>query len=387
MPQDGRDVIRGRRNAGCGDDCRRPYAGPVLGREFDVEIERVAHGGHFVGRIDGRVVFVRHALPGEFVRVRITGVEKSFLRGDAVSVLSASPDRVEPPCPLAHPDGCGGCDFQHVSLSAQRQLKAAVVREQLSRLAGIEREVVVEEVPPTTHWRTRMQFVPLPGSRRGLRKHGSHDVVEVDRCLIEAPGARDAGGDDRTVVETVLGREFQVAADGFWQVHPAAPALLTQTVLAMLAPEPGERAIDLYAGVGLFSAFLAEAVGPGGRVTSIEGDRTASELARANLGGFAGVRVVHAAVERASLPPADLVVLDPPRVGAKRTVVESVARTGARAIAYVACDPAALARDLGYFAENGYGLSALRAFDLFPMTHHVECVALLTSAPGRHADS
>ena len=368
--------------------------GPEIGAEFEVEIERVAHGGHFVARIDQpdgppqaggapskRVVFVRHALPGERVRIVITGVEKSFLRADAIDVVRPSPDRVEPPCPLAHPDGCGGCDFQHVVPPAQRALKQAVIEEQFSRLAGMDVDVTVEEVRPTLRWRTRMQYVPLPGGRRGLRKHRSHAIIEVDDCLIAAPDARDAGESDRTpVAETVLGHDFQVAGDGFWQVHPEAPRLLVETVLAMLAPQPGERALDLYAGVGLFSSFLAEAVGSSGHVTSVEGDRTASRWAAQNLKRFDHVTLTCGPVERSIAGQADMVVLDPPRAGAKRKVVEAIAALKPRAVAYVACDPAALARDVAYFAEAGYAMTGLRAFDLFPMTHHVECVALVTPA-------
>jgi len=323
------------------------------------------------------VVFVRHALPEERVVVEITEVDKTFLRGDAVEVLEASADRVPAPCPLAHPGGCGGCDFQHVSLPAQRRLKAVVVEEQLQRLAGIERSVTVAAVEPTLRWRTRMQYVALPGGRRGLRKHRSHDVVEVDDCLIAAPGSDDR---QELVTEHVLGHDFAVAGGGFWQVHPEAPRVLVETVLEMLAPRAAERALDLYAGVGLFSAFLAEAVGPEGHVTGVEGDRRAVELAGENLSAYSWAEVRRAPVERLDwvrLPGADVVVLDPPRVGAKRKVVDAIAGTGPRAVAYVACDPAALARDLAYFRDAGYRLSDLRAFDLFPMTHHVECVALL----------
>jgi tRNA/tmRNA/rRNA uracil-C5-methylase (TrmA/RlmC/RlmD family) len=348
----------------------------VTGDEYDVDVERVAHGGHCVGRVDGRVVFIRHALPGERVRVRVTGEEKSFLRGDAIEILTASPDRVEPPCPLAHPDGCGGCDFQHVSLPAQRRMKASVVGEQLARLAGIEREVTVEEVPPTTRWRTRMQYVDLPGGAKGLRQHRSHTVIEVDDCLIAAADAREPG--QELVTESVLGHDFAVAADGFWQVHPEAPRVLVETVLGFLKPQPGERALDLYSGVGLFSAFLAEAVGPDGHVLAVEGDRRATRSAEHNLRPYPWVTVRCAPVEKAVDGQADIVVLDPPRAGAKRAVVAKIAALQPRAVAYVACDPAALARDLAYFAEAGYQLADLRAFDLFPMTHHVECVALLT---------
>jgi tRNA/tmRNA/rRNA uracil-C5-methylase (TrmA/RlmC/RlmD family) len=367
----------------------------AVGDRVEARIGPVAHGGHMVARIPAGehavVVFVRHALPGELVVVEITGSAKRFLRGDALEILEASPDRVQAPCPLAHPDGCGGCDFQHVALPAQRALKAAVVAEQLHRLAGLDVVVEVEEVPGSPDglgWRTRMQYVPLPGGDRGLRKHHSHDVVPVERCLIEAPGARvqlvGEPPSETTVVETVRHRSFEVAADGFWQVHPAAPETLLACVLDLLEPQPGERAVDLYAGVGLFSAFLAEAVGEPGRVISIEGDRRASDLARRNLADLSSVTVrpgrvdrVLTALDAEGVPGADLVVLDPPREGARKPVVDLVADLAARAIAYVACDPAALARDLSYFAERGYRMTALRSFDLFPMTHHVECVALL----------
>jgi tRNA/tmRNA/rRNA uracil-C5-methylase (TrmA/RlmC/RlmD family) len=379
-------------------------AGLQVGDEVEVVVGPVAHGGHFVARIptaEGErpvVVFVRHALTGERVVVRITEDAGRFLRGDAVEVLEPSPDRVPAPCPLAHPGGCGGCDFQHVDVAAQRRLKTTVVREQLQRLAGIDSDVEVEAVPGDEHglrWRTRMQFVGLPGGRVGLRQHRSHAVVEVDDCLIAAPDARVEIASGRrtanrptasagvTVTETVLGRDFDVAEDGFWQVHRGAPTVLVETVLGMLAARPGERVLDLYAGVGLFSAFLADAVGPEGSVVAVEGDRRATAYAERNLDATGWARAVAGRVERVlagGVGAADLVVLDPPRAGAKREVVEALAALGPRAIAYVACDPAALARDLGYFAGAGYRLADLRAFDLFPMTHHVECVALVVPA-------
>jgi len=338
----------------------------------------VAHGGHCVVRLDppeARVVFVRHALPGERVVLEITeGTEGDrFWRGDAVEVLEASPDRVPAPCPYAGPRRCGGCDFQHVALSRQRALKTDVVREQLTRLAGITWDGEVEAVPGDVdglRWRTRQRYVPLPDGGRGMRKHRSNDVVPIDDCLIEAP---EASG------HTVRGRHFEVAEDGFWQVHPGAPDVLVSTVLDALRPQPGESALDLYAGVGLFTGFLLDAVGESGRVVAIEGDPTASALSERNCPG-AEVRAgdVAGVLGAAFDEPVDLVVLDPPREGARRPVVEQVVRRTPRAVAYVACDPAALARDLAIFAEHGYGLRALRAFDLFPMTHHVECVALLT---------
>jgi tRNA/tmRNA/rRNA uracil-C5-methylase (TrmA/RlmC/RlmD family) len=342
-------------------------------------VERVAHGGHCVARLHatdgpGRVVFVRHALPGERVVVEITeGTDGDrFWRGDAVEVPEPSPDRVYPPCPYAGPGRCGGCDFQHVTLERQRSLKAEVVSEQLSRLAGLDVDVTVEAVPGDhdgLRWRTRQRYVELPGGRRGMRKHRSHDVVEVDDCLIAGAPAD----------HVVHGIGFEVGDGGFWQVHPGAPEVLVDTVLAYLGPRAGESVLDLYAGVGLFARFLADAVGGSSAVTMVEGDDGACIHGQANMPG-ATVLTGDVGAVLGGLPvaPVDLIVLDPPRDGARRSVVEYVVARRPRAIAYVACDPAALARDVAIFAENGYVLERLRALDLFPMTHHVECVALLT---------
>lgn len=375
-----------------------------MGERYVAEVGPVAHGGHCVVRVQpegedrARVVFTRHALPGERVVVEITEGSDGdgFWRGDAVEVVEASPHRVEAPCPYAGPGACGGCDFQHVDLAHQRDLKAAVVAEQLRRLAGLDVDVEVEAVPGDLpeqlaglRWRTRVRYVALPDGGRAMRKYRSHDVVPVDTCLIAHPDAREPR--PGTLVEHVgvepLGEQrFAVAADGFWQVHPGAPGTLVASVLEVLEPRAGESALDLYGGVGLFARFLAEAVGPDGSVVSVEGDATASSYAGENLADAPGLPTAVAGdvatVLEAGLPgPVDLVVLDPPREGAKRAVVEQVVARSPRAVAYVACDPAALARDVALFAERGYVLRELRAFDLFPMTHHVECVALLEPAP------
>ncbi len=354
---------------------RKARGRSMVGTRAEVEVGPIAHGGFCVARLEGRAVFVRHALPGERVVIAVTeGAEDDrFWRADAVEVLEASPDRVVAPCRFAGPDACGGCDFQHVALEAQRRLKSDVVREQLRRLAGLDVEVTVEAVAGDDaglHWRTRQRYVDLPGGRIGMRKHRSHEVVEIDECLLEAT---------TPVTHTVRGFDFAVARDGFWQVHPGAPETLVAAVLEMLAPQPGETALDLYAGVGIFAHFLAEAVGDARRVTAIEGDPLATAHALSNTPGLKATAGDVAAVLTSSYDaPFDLVVLDPPREGAKRKVVEQVVDRHPRAIAYVACDPAALARDVAIFAEHGYGLTSLRAFDLFPMTSHVEVVALLS---------
>ncbi|WP_432094738.1 class I SAM-dependent RNA methyltransferase [Streptomyces sp. bgisy100] len=432
-----------------------PATESLIGEEYEVEVGPVAHGGHCIARTPGgRVLFVRHTLPGERVVARVTeGQEDSrFLRADAVQVLEASPDRVEAPCPYAGPGRCGGCDWQHAAPGAQRRLKVAVITEQLSRLAGLTPEEAgwdgtVEPAPgdkvargEVPQWRTRVQYAVDAEGRAGLRKHRSHEVQPVDHCMIAAPGVSElgvekrewpqiagveaiaaTGSHDRQVILTpapggrlpiveldkpvsvmrvdekdkgvhrVHGRPFvreraadrtwRVGAGGFWQVHPKAADLLVEAVMQGLMPRKGEMALDLYCGVGLFAGALAERVGDQGAVLGIESGKRAAEDARHNLEDLDRVRIEHGKVDqilpRTRITEADLIVLDPPRAGAGKPTVAHLAGLGARRIAYVACDPAALARDLGYFRGEGYEPVSLRAFDLFPMTHHVECVAIL----------
>jgi tRNA/tmRNA/rRNA uracil-C5-methylase (TrmA/RlmC/RlmD family) len=381
-----------------------------LGRRFEVEVGAVAHGGHCVARHEGRVVFVRHALPGERVVVSVTEDRSgSFCRGDAVSVLSASPDRVPAPCPVAGPGGCGGCDWQHASWAAQRSLKADVVAEQLRRLARLDVPVTVEELPGgPLRWRTRVRLTVSDDGRPGFRAHRSHRVVPVSDCPISAfgtvdevadrswpPGASltvavdanaethvsvdDAGSE--VAVERAARREWRVSADGFWQAHPDAADVYTELVSSWASLRPGESAWDLYAGVGLFASVLASAVGPSGSVMAVESFRPAAVEAGANLADLPQVRVfagkVESVLRAGEGPDPRVVVLDPPRKGAGREVVTAIADREPSRVVYVACDPAALARDVATFADHGYALEELRAFDAFPMTHHVECVALL----------
>ncbi|MGW0776319.1 class I SAM-dependent RNA methyltransferase [Streptomyces sp. NPDC002835] len=430
----------------------------LVGQEYEVEVGPVAHGGHCVARTeDGRVLFVRHTLPGEKIVARVTDGEEDsrFLRADAVRILEPSKDRVEAPCPYAGPGMCGGCDWQHAKPGAQRRLKGEVIAEQLQRLAGLTPEeagwdgtvmpapgdkLPAGEVPG---WRTRVQYAIDEDGRVGLRKHRSHDVQPIDHCMIAAPGVSElgiekqdwpqmetveaiaaTGSNDRQVVLTprpggrlplveldkpvsvlrveerdggvhrVHGRAFvreraddrtyRVGMGGFWQVHPQAADLLVKAVMQGLMPRKGDMALDLYCGVGLFAGALADRVGEKGAVLGIESGKRAVEDARHNLQGFDRVRIEQGKVDsllpRTGIDDVDLIVLDPPRAGAGKQTVKHLASLGARRIAYVACDPAALARDLAYFRDGGYKPRTLRAFDLFPMTHHVECVAILEPA-------
>ncbi|MFF4430972.1 class I SAM-dependent RNA methyltransferase [Streptomyces sp. NPDC001513] len=427
----------------------------LVGEEYEVEVGPVAHGGHCIARTeDGRVLFVRHTLPGEKVVAKVTegDVDSRYLRADAITVLDASKDRVEAPCPYAGPGKCGGCDWQHAKPGAQRRLKGEVVAEQLKRLAGLTPEeagwdgtvmpaegdkLPAGQVP---QWRTRVQFAIDEDGRVGLRKHRSHDIELIDHCMIAAPGVSElgieqqdwpqmatveaiaaTGSQDRQVVltprpggrlplveldkpvsvlrveekdggvhrvhgrpfvrERADGRTYRVGMGGFWQVHPQAADTLIKAVMQGLMPRKGEMALDLYCGVGIFAGALAERLGDTGAVLGIESTKRAVEDARHNLADFPRVRVEQGKVEqilpKTGITECDLVVLDPPRAGAGKQTVRHIAGLSARRVAYVACDPAALARDLGYFKEAGYRVRTLRVFDLFPMTHHVECVAIL----------
>jgi tRNA/tmRNA/rRNA uracil-C5-methylase (TrmA/RlmC/RlmD family) len=431
----------------------QPRAGDLL----DLTAGEAVHGGWCVARPDdgaGGVVFIRHALPGERVRAVVTQTTSRFARADAVEITAASPDRVPPPCPHARPGGCGGCDWQHASLPAQRELKALVIRQQLRRIAGIDRAVTVEPLPGDDRglgWRTRVRFAVRPDGVTGLRRHRSHDLIEVGACPIAHPlvmaagvtrrrwpGARSVevaavpGSGERAVIITgapggresvaaisadsvlaagrgtaaaalrgrghltqhAAGRDWRVGAAAFWQVHPGAADALAAGVLEALRPGPGDVVLDLYCGAGLFAGVLAAAVGPSGTVIAVEQDAGSVRDARHNLRGSPWARVhkgdAAAVLGRVGLSGATLAVLDPPRTGAARQVIDALsgpggaaAGTGAadaslRRIAYVSCDPATLARDISVLRKSGWKLEALRAFDAFPMTHHVECLAALS---------
>jgi len=387
---------------------------------LQVTIEKVAHGGHFIARHDGAVIFVRHAIPGENCTIQITSTGSSFNRADVVSVEAASEFRVEAPCSFANRNGCGGCDFQHISIEHQRTLKSDVIAEQFSRIAKMELRIEVEEVGESTHWRTRAIATTDRNGKLGFYKSRSHSIAPVTDCIICVDGmnfseiaSRDLKGDVRVEIsasntgersialaptrgeekarltegpavlhENVLGRSLEVSQESFWQSHKKAPEVLTQAVLEFAQLKSGEHVLDLYGGVGLFSAAILEAVGSTGHVDLIEGSKVATADAARNFAAFSNITIATGDVAKLlpRITAADVVVLDPPRDGAGKEAVAHIARLAPRAIVYVACDPAALARDTAYLADHSYSLVKVRAFDLFPMTHHIECVALYARA-------
>jgi tRNA/tmRNA/rRNA uracil-C5-methylase (TrmA/RlmC/RlmD family) len=388
----------------------------TVGQRFVVTIEKIAHGGHFIARHLGAVIFVRHAIPGEEVEIEITSTGSSFNRADVVKVVSASSDRVSAPCQFAHRAGCGGCDFQHISLERQRQLKSEVITEQFARIAKKEVSVQVEEVGGPLGYRTRFTAVTTRDGALGFRQARSNKVVPVSDCRILQPelkyqelSNRKWKGDlqvevsisstgERTIatgytrdespvrtsegpdVATYSVSEFplEVSQRSFWQSHKNAPSVLCEAVLKYAGIKVGDQVLDLYGGVGLFTSQVIELVGESGRIDLVEGSKSATGDALRNFAEHSNVGIHTGDVEKI-LPrfsKADVIILDPPREGAGKNVVQSMVSLKPRAIVYVACDPAALARDNAYLESSGYALAEIRAFDLFPMTQHIESVAL-----------
>ena len=409
----------------------------MQGREVELDVTGIAHGGVSVARLDGRVVFVQDAIPGERVVARVTDDrKKSFWRADAVRVVEASEHRrphvwAAASIDVDPADRAGGAEFGHVDLPHQRELKRQVLADALGRFGGVDdatREAVVVEALPGddelrgTGWRTRVRLHVDADGRTGPYAARSHRVVDVADLPLATPEVAaaapldqlfpgeehvdvlaPAGGAARLVIgrqaptvvtEQVGERSFRVDDTGFWQVHRLAAATLTAAVQDLVdldLVDPRAANLDLYGGVGLLAAALAEVAGPTTRVTTVEGDARATEHAAENLAEWLGAAAVTGRVERwlrqvaAQATAAErerqraaTVVLDPPRSGAGAEVVAAIAATEPAQVVYVACDPVALSRDLGLFARSGYRPVALRAFDLFPSTHHLETVVRLT---------
>ena len=420
-----------------------------------LRIERYADQGRCVSHLeDGRVVFVRFALPGELVEVLLDephGRTDRFATGEVTQVLEANPDRREPVWPLAGPlawgGGLGGADLIHVSLPGQLAWKADLIGQQMARLGGVDVQVPVARVPGDEelgglHWRTRIELVADEQGRPSMRRRGSHDRLPIQtmplatqellklaeglgiwegglpagaRIRLAVPQPRDGGPVSDNYALLVNGRlrqgsrllterledgagpDYQVRADGFWQVHRQAPVVLTKAVL-----NQAERTLDgvaepviwdLYCGSGLFTLPLAALADGQARLLAVEGSAGAIASAKNNVkrAGLDRVALRRGDVAKvlAGGPPKglghpDLILLDPPRAGAKAAVCRLLAASGTGTIIYVACDPTSLARDTATLISLGYSPKRLEAFDIYPMTHHVETLAVFTRMVGRN---
>jgi tRNA/tmRNA/rRNA uracil-C5-methylase (TrmA/RlmC/RlmD family) len=384
-----------------------------IGDVVELTVDKVANGGFCIARHNGQVVFLRHGIPGEVVRAEITDISKKFLRADVVEVIKPSEHRTAAPCSYA--GTCGGCDWQHVSLSHQRELKSEVVREQLSHLGGITHVngkplaefQVVALTPHETglRWRTRNRYSRIGGVSVGLKMTRSHTVIEIDDCLIAVEGSValaqekvHLGNDDISTAlsstgqhvvvdrrggpwldESVGDRSWRIHAGSFWQVHKDAPEVFVETVRRFANLKAGDKALDLYAGAGLFAASLASDVRESGEVVAVESVIDSMRDARRSCSDLPQLDLITADVTKWITQideDFEVVILDPPRAGAGLDVITEIDRIAKRAIVYVACEPSALGRDAKYLADAGWSMTQLVGLDAFPMTGHVECIAL-----------
>lgn len=393
----------------------------MLGQQVELDVTNIAHGGIAVARLDGRVVFVSDAIPGERVLARISSdAKKSFWRAETVAVLSPSEFRqshiwLEAALDRDPDERAGGAEFGHIALAHQRELKRQVLVDALHRMAGIEFAGEVEPIEGETDgtgYRTRIRLHIGDDGRPGPFAARSHRVIRVtglplataeinqiaplndefepggtvDLLSPSTGGARLFYGNQKpsAITEIVGDREFRLSDTGFWQVHRGAASTLTRAVQEAIDADrfdPRAANLDLYGGVGLLAAAVADRFGPTTRITTVESDATATEHAGANLAEWTGAQAVTGRVERwlssydgGVRAGAATVVLDPPRSGAGAQVIDALVRSGPAQVVYVACDPIAFARDAKLLSDKGYSMRRIRAYDLFPNTHHFEAV-------------
>jgi len=389
--------------------------------ELTLTVGAPANGGSCVARHDGRVVFVRYALPGERVRVRVTADRGSYWHAEAVEVIEPSDDRREPLCPIAGVDGAGCCDLAFAEPEAARAIKAEIVSNQLARLGDYRWHGTVQPLTPggSTGWRTRVRLDVGADGRAGFHRYRSDELVTDLNCgqlpaamtdglagiewlagahlhvVIDDDGqrhvVRTARQGRRTSADVIEGEfqgvqragrhSWQVPVTAFWQAHCAAARTYSELVGDWAQAGLGMTAWDLYGGVGVFAAVLADAVGESGQVISVDSSRAASRAARATLAELAQVSVISDSVRRALTAQrrsADVAVLDPPRAGAGREVIDLLAAAEVPRVVHIGCEAASFARDIGLYRQHGYAVDKISVFDSFPLTHHIECVALLT---------
>jgi 23S rRNA (uracil1939-C5)-methyltransferase len=406
---------------------------------IELTVTTMAHGGAALGRHEGRVVFIRGAIPGETVRAEITEDKERFAQAHVVEILTPSPDRVVPRCP--HFPECGGCQWQHIEYERQLELKTEIVRDQLQRIAGLPDPSVHPTLASPSPWgyRNRITFGVSQTGQLGFKRAGSHEIVPIVECHIADPRLmvvyddldlnlpnlvqmtlmagtdpddlliafeteKDepprlsvdfpiscvhlVSGDQRIpvnlignnhVTQRVAGNVYRVSAGRFFQVNTAVAELLIEQVLEWLDPTPNDTVLDGYCGVGLFTLPLAERADA---VIAVELDPGATEDLILNLDEIDNVEVIEGPVESvlpdlAGAEPLQAVLLDPPRQGLDISVVDALVADGPPKIIYVSCDPATLARDVKRLARGGYVLQAVQPLDMFPQTYHIETVSRL----------
>ena len=397
------------------------------GATLEVGIERIVPGGAGLAHAGGRTLFVPLTAPGDRVRVRVERVRGKVAFASLVEVVTPAPSRVEPPCPYF--GRCGGCDFQQLTYEAQLAAKVEIIRDCLRRIARIDPPAEISIMPSPDIWRYRSRARWQHDASRqllGYYELASHRICDVIECPVVIPevqaklthlratlgeGAHAAANeleefqavagdngvslvpplaedDARERFRLIAGERYRFNADCFFQInHTLLEPLLAEALkgAGSNSSSGGETAVDLYCGVGLFTLPLARRFA---RVTGIEGNAEAAAFARLNLAdaGLSNAEIKTARVgewlshHAPNLAPVDFLLLDPPRAGAEAETIAGIIATAPQRIAYVSCDPATLARDLRALLDAGFTLDTIKAFDMFPQTHHVETVAHLKRA-------
>jgi 23S rRNA (uracil1939-C5)-methyltransferase len=401
---------------------------------YEIQLEKFTYGGDAMGRLpDSRAIFVPFGLPGERVRVKLVEEKKNFARGEIVKFLEASPDRINAKC--KHFGECGGCHYQNLPYEKQTQAKTDILIDQLKRIGKIENPPVKEMVacPNPWNYRNHVQFSLNQGGRLGFQASGSNKVIPITECHLPEPsinelwhqlefepdtniervslraGMKDdlmlvfeseipetpeleieagisvthvyeentivlAGSDH--ILMHVLYRDFKVSAASFFQVNTVMAEKMVEHLLACLPISPSTTLLDVYCGVGLFSAFIAPNCG---RVIGIESSESSCEDFAVNLDEFNNVELYEGEAEDV-IPyleaKADIVLVDPPRAGLDKSVVDGILKLSPSLIAYVSCDPSTLARDAARLIYGGYTLKEVMPFDLFPQTYHIESISI-----------
>ena len=382
----------------------------AIGEILTLDIGNIANGGHFVARHDNQIIFVRHAISGETAKVKVTAINSRFAFGDAVEILKPSKDRVPPPCQYSHPEGCGGCDFQHINYDVQSDLKKEVLKDQFKRITKIDisPEIITANPSDGLHWRSRLNLAISENKKVGLRAHKSNSIIEINECLIALKEINksdifSANWDSEEnlkiscsntnqinisqfnksiigpekLTENVDNNEYTISPKSFWQSHINAPDLLLQQVMTEANIQQDEIVCDLYGGVGLFTLPISKLIGKNGQVHLIEMNDTCIEDANNMFEHIDNVFIHHGTVEQklGSVKKIDTIILDPPRNGVSKQVMNQMIEKKPHTIIYVSCNPSTLARDSKVLLDNKYSLNNIVGLDLFPMTHHIESVA------------
>ncbi len=385
----------------------------TIGDIITLDVGSIANGGHFVGKHKNQIVFVRHCITGEKVKVKITAVNSKFAFGDAIEILKKSKDRVNPPCKYAHPKGCGGCDFQHIDPIVQLNLKKIVIQDQFKQIAKIEinPDVISENSLNGLNWRSRLNLSISENKQLGLRAHRSKKVVEIDECLIAIKEINKLDifkkkwkNDDNIKIsyssendinisqlgknilgfnklrEVVGDNKYYISPQSFWQSHKNAPHILLKQVLKLANIKEGERVCDLYGGVGLFTLPISKILRDNGEVHLVEMDTGCVKDAKEMFAGIKNIFIHHGKVEQklGGIKKIDTIILDPPRNGVSKQVINQMIEKKPKSIIYVSCNPSTLARDTKILLDNKYELNHIVGLDIFPMTHHIECITSFT---------